>query len=70
MVLLFVHLYLYRALKLTFPWDIGGLEFHGLIINEMSQGSMGVTVVILTRIMSTLLDLTMALFLTSLNVLR
>lgn len=70
MVLLFIHLSLYRPLKLTFPWDIGGLDFDGLIINEMSQGPMGVAVVILTRTISTLLDLTMALFLTSLNVLR
>lgn len=37
----FVPLYLYKALKLTFPWDVGGLEIDGHIKTEMGQGVNG-----------------------------
>ena len=43
-----VHPSLYRALKLTFPWDVGGLSADGSVKNEMGQGSMGEAVGILS----------------------
>lgn len=47
----FVHPSLYRALKLTFPWDIGGISQDGTINTEMGHGSMGEAVGILTPAM-------------------
>ena len=43
-----VHPSLYRALKLTFPWDVGGLSADGSVKTEMGQGSMGEAVGILS----------------------
>lgn len=37
----FVHLYLYRTLKLTFPWSIGGHAIYCQSRTEMGQESMG-----------------------------
>ena len=42
----FLHPSLYRAVKLTFPWDIGGLAHDGAITGSMNQ-----TVTILTTAM-------------------
>lgn len=39
-LLYFVHLLLYRSLKLTFPLDIGGLSRDGIIKSEMGLSSM------------------------------
>lgn len=39
-VAVFVHPSLYRALKLTFPWDIGGVSQDGIIKFGMGCGSM------------------------------
>ena len=46
-----LHLSLYRAVKLTFPRDIGGLAHDGAITNEMATGSMSQTVGVLTPAM-------------------
>ena len=46
-----LHPSLYRALKLTFPWDVGGLARDGAIDNEMVTGSMSQTVGVLTPAM-------------------
>ena len=35
-----LHSSLYRAVKLTYPQDIGGLAHDGVITNEMATGSM------------------------------
>lgn len=43
-----VHPSFYRALKLTFPLDIGGLSTNGSITTEMTVGSMGTAVGVLT----------------------
>ena len=43
-----MQLSLYRAVKLTFSREIGGLAHDGAISNEMSTGSMSQTVGILT----------------------
>ena len=45
------HPSLYRAVKLTFPRDIGGLAHDGAITNEMATGSMSQTVGVLTPAM-------------------
>ena len=42
---------LYRAVKLTFPRDIGVLAHDGAITNEMATGSMSQTVGVLTPAM-------------------
>lgn len=47
-VLVLFHRSLYRALNLTYPWNIGGLSYDGTIETEMGQGSAGETVDILT----------------------
>ena len=41
----------YKAAKLTFPWDIGGLAQDGAISKEMAIGSMSQTVGVLTPAM-------------------
>ena len=46
-----LHPSLYRALKLTFPRDVGGLAHDGAINNEMATGSMSQTVGVLTPAM-------------------
>ena len=46
-----LHPSLYRAVKLTFPRDIGGLAHDGAITNEMATGSMSQTVGVLTPVM-------------------
>ena len=46
-----LHPSLYRALKLTFPRDVGGLAHDGAIDNEMATGSMSQTVGVLTPAM-------------------
>ena len=46
-----LHPSLYRAVKLTFPRDIGGLAHDGAITNEMATGSMNQTVGVLTPAM-------------------
>ena len=46
-----LHPSLYRAVKLTFPRDIGGLAHDGAITNEMATGSMSQTVGVLTPAM-------------------
>lgn len=46
-----VHPSLYRALKLTFPWDVGGISQDGSIKTEMGTGSMGEAVGIPTQTM-------------------
>ena len=46
-----LHPSLYRALKLTLPWDIGGLAHDRAINNEMATGSMSQTVGVLTPAM-------------------
>ena len=38
------HPSLYRAVKLTYPRDIGGLAHDGVITNEMATGSMTLTI--------------------------
>lgn len=43
-----VHPFLHKAVKLTFPWDIGNLSQDGIIKNEISQGSLGEAVAILS----------------------
>lgn len=48
---LLVHPSLYRALKQTFPLDIGGLSPDGTIKSEMGTGSMGEAVGVLTPAM-------------------
>ena len=48
-----LHPSLYRAVKLTFPRDIGGLAYDGAITNEMATGSMSQTVGVLTPAMFT-----------------
>ena len=45
------HPSLYRAAKLTFPRDIGGLAQDGAITNEMATDSMSQTVGVLTPAM-------------------
>lgn len=47
----YVHLSLYRALKLTFPWDIGGISHDGTIKTSIGIGSMGKAVGVLTPTM-------------------
>lgn len=37
-----IHLSFYIALKLMFPWDIGGLSLDGTIKTEMGEGSIAV----------------------------
>ena len=46
-----LHPSLYRALKLTYPWDVGGLAHDGAITNEMATGSMSQTIGVLTPAM-------------------
>ena len=46
-----LHPSLYRAIKLTFPRDVGGLAHDGAIDNEMATGSMSQTVGVLTPAM-------------------
>ena len=46
-----LHPSLYRAVKLTFPRDIGGLAHDGAITNEMATSSMSQTVGVLTPAM-------------------
>ena len=46
-----LHPSLYRAVKLTFPRDNGGLTHDGAITNEMATGSMSQTVGVLTPAM-------------------
>ena len=46
-----LHPSLYRAVKLTFPRDIGGLAHDRAITNEMATGSMSQTVGVLTPVM-------------------
>ena len=53
-VLLWLHPSLYRAVKLTFQQDIGGLAHDGAITNEMATGSMSQTVGVLTSAMFSL----------------
>ena len=48
---IFLHPSLYRALKLTYPWDDGGLAHDGAINNEMATGSMSQTIGVLTPAM-------------------
>ena len=43
-----LHLSLYRAVKLTYTRDIGGLAHDGAVTNEMATGSMSQTVGVLT----------------------
>ncbi|CAE1328539.1 unnamed protein product [Acanthosepion pharaonis] len=47
----FVHPSLYRALKLTYPSDIGGFSQDDTVENEMASGSMGRAVGVLTPAM-------------------
>lgn len=44
---LFVHPSQYRALKLTFPWDIDNISPDGTIKRDMGQNSMGPAVSVL-----------------------
>ena len=46
-----LHPSLYRALKLTYPRDVGGLAHDGAINNEMATGSRSQTVGVLTPAM-------------------
>ena len=46
-----LHPSLYRALKLTYPRDVGSLAHDGAINNEMATGSMSHTVGVLTPAM-------------------
>ena len=46
-----LHPSLYRALKLTYPQNVGGLAHDGVITNEMAAGSMSQTVGILSPVM-------------------
>lgn len=46
-----VYLSLYRAVKLTYPWDIGSLSPDGTIKTEKGQWSMGEAVDVLTPTM-------------------
>ena len=46
-----LHLSVYRAVKLTFPRDIGDLAHDRAITNEMATGSMSQTVGVLTPAM-------------------
>ena len=46
-----LHPSLYRAVKLTYPRDIGGLAHDGVITNEMATGSMSQTAGVLTPAM-------------------
>ena len=46
-----LHPSLYRAIKLTFPRDVGGLAHDGAIDNEMATGPMSQTVGVLTPAM-------------------
>ena len=48
---LFVHLSLYRALKLTFPRDVGGLAHDDAIPTEIATESMSQIVGVLTPAM-------------------
>ena len=53
-VLVVLHPSLYKAVKLTFPRDIGGLVHDGAITNEMATGSMSQTFSVLTLAMFSL----------------
>ena len=46
-----IHPTLYRAIKLTFPLDIGGVAPDGLVSNELGQGSLGSSVGVLNASM-------------------
>ena len=46
-----LHPSLYRALKLTYPRDVGGLAHDGVINNEMATGFMSQTVGVLSPAM-------------------
>ena len=46
-----LHPSLYRAVKLTYPRDIGGLAHDGVITNEMATGSMSQSIGVLTQAM-------------------
>lgn len=50
-VAVFVHQSLYRALKLAFPWDVGGISQDSSIKTEMGVSSTGEAVSILTQTM-------------------
>lgn len=39
--------YLYRALKLAYPMDVGGIALNGRMTSEMVTGSLGQSVVFL-----------------------
>ena len=42
-----LHPSLYRAIKLTYPWDIGGLAHERVLTSEMATGFMNQTVSVL-----------------------
>ena len=46
-----LHPSIYRAIKLTYPRDVGGLAHDGVITNEMATGSMCQTVGVLSPAM-------------------
>ena len=49
-----LHPFLYKAVKLTYPRDVGSLAHDGVITNEIATGSMSQTVGVLTPAMFSL----------------